>query len=413
MDTMNLLKERGFIKQCSGGDVLSRKLSSERVTFYIGFDPTADSLHIGSLVPIMAMAFLQKMGHRPIAIIGGGTAMIGDPSGKTEMRRMMTKEEIASNGKKILGQLKRYLSFEKGDAIFVDNADWLMSLNYIEFLRDIGRHFKVNEMIRAESYRQRLERQEGLSFIEFNYQLLQAYDFLVLFDRYGCTLQMGGDDQWGNILAGTELVRRIRREDVHGLTFPLLTTANGGKMGKTESGAVWLDENKTSAYDFYQYWVNTDDRDVERFLKLFTELSLELISDLCDPKHDIREAKKALAFEATRLAHGEEKAISARDSSRSLFGGLMDELESIPTTEIAESEMVSGVTMAELFYRSKLVSTKSEANRLVKQGGAYVNEVKVELAADLVGVDVFTDKGYIILRKGKKTFHRIVLKRGV
>lgn len=410
MNAVEILEKRGFMQQCSGRDSLLEMFASGQVTFYAGFDPTADSLHIGSLVPIMAMSLLQKMGHKPIAIIGGGTAMIGDPSGKTEMRRMMTLEEITSNGKGILGQLKRYLSFGNGDAIFADNAEWLMGLEYIKFLRDIGRHFKVNEMIRSESYRQRLERQEGLSFIEFNYQLLQAYDFLVLFDRHNCILQMGGDDQWGNILAGTELVRRTRRRDVHGLTFPLLVTANGSKMGKTESGAIWLDESKTSVYDFYQYWINTDDRDVERFLKLFTELSLENISALCGYGEDIRQAKAVLAFEATKLAHGEEKAINAKNSSQSLFGGSMSDLASIPTTEIAESLLDTGVSVAELFCKSGLTSSKSAANRLIEQGGAYVNEVKIDAVATMVTVGMVKDDG-ILLRKGKKTFHRVIIRR--
>lgn len=407
---LQLLKERGFIKQCSGEEHLSKEFAKRQVVFYIGFDPTAESLHIGSLVPIMAMLFLQRAGHKPIAIIGGGTTMIGDPSGKTEMRRMMTREEITSNGKKILGQLKRYLKFGDDGAIFTDNAEWLMDLKYIEFLRNIGRHFKVNEMIRAESYRQRLERQEGLSFIEFNYQLLQAYDFLVLFQKYGCVLQMGGDDQWGNILAGTSLVKKEHGAEVYALTFPLLVTANGRKMGKTESGAIWLDEAKTSVYDFYQYWINTDDRDVESFLKYFTTLPLEEIAELCSSGKDIRLAKEVLAFEATKLTHGEEKALKAKEASKSLFGGSAGDVASMPTTEVSESELRSGITVVELFFRAGLATTKSDAVRTIKQGGAYVNENKVETITDVINTSSLDQKGSIILRKGKKTYHRITLK---
>jgi tyrosyl-tRNA synthetase len=411
MNAIDVLEQRGFLKQCTGKDSLVELFTSKRVTFYAGFDPTSDSLHVGSLVPIMAMSLLQKLGHRPIAVIGGGTTMIGDPSGKTEMRRMLTREEITSNGTGILSQLKRYLSFGSNDAIFADNADWLIGLNYIEFLRNIGRHFKVNEMIRTDAYCQRLERQEGLSFIEFNYQLLQAYDFLVLFDTYNCILQIGGDDQWSNILAGTELVRKTRKHNVLGLTLPLITTATGRKMGKTESGAIWLDEARTSVYDFYQYWINTDDRDVERFLKLFTELSLENISVLCNKDEDIRHAKEVLAFEATKLAHGEEKATKTKNTSRSIFGGLMNDLTSVPTIEIDESILGVGISVTELFCKTKLTASKSAANRLIEQGGAYVNEIKVNAINTVVNMDTVTN-GYILLRKGKKTFYRIVIKKG-
>ena len=412
MNAIKLLENRGFIKQCSGKTELEEKFASGPVVFYAGFDPTADSLHIGSLVPIMAMLFLQKAGHKPIAIIGGGTTMIGDPSGKTEMRRMMTMEEIASNGDGILGQLKRYLDFGDGKAIFANNAEWLLNLNYIQFLRDIGRYFKVNEMLRAESYRQRLERQEGLSFIEFNYQLLQAYDFQVLFEKYNCTLQLGGDDQWGNILAGTDLVRRVHGQEVYGLTFPLLTTASGGKMGKTESGAVWLDESKTSVYDFYQYWINTDDRDVERFLKYFTVLSLEQIADVCSSGGDIRKAKEVLAFEVTKLAHGAEKAIKANEASKNLFSGSAGSLDSMPTTGIKESILRSGITAVDLFCLSGLTLTKSAATRLINQGGAYINDVNVNSTKDVVNGNSLTTDGLLILRKGKKTFHRITIEKG-
>lgn len=413
MNGIKLLEERGFIKQCSNKEKLTSKLLSGKTAFYVGFDPTANSLHIGSLVPIMAMSFLQKMGHQPIAIIGGGTTMIGDPSGKTEMRRMMTQKQISLNGADILRQLKRYVSFGNEKGIFLNNADWLLKLNYIEFLRDIGTYFKVNEMLRSESYRQRLERQEGLSFTEFNYQLLQAYDFLVLSEKYDCILQMGGDDQWGNILAGTRLVRSINGTEVYSLTFPLLVTAKGKKMGKTESGAVWLDEEKTSVYDFYQYWINTDDRDVERFLKLFTELSLGKIIELCGVKKNVQISKEILAFEVTRLAHGKDKAVKAQETSRRLFGNSTGMIDSIPTSEIAESILKDGITISTLFHKSGLVSTKSEANRLIAQGGAYLNGIRIESYEDIININSVNKDNCLILRKGKKNYHRIIIKKGV
>ena len=299
------LNERGFIKQTTNAEQVTHLLSEGEVTYYVGFDPTASSLHVGSLVPIMAMAHLQQAGHKPIAIVGGGTTMIGDPTDKTEMRPMLSQEQIAANGKGILAQMQRYLNLDNGmthagnsqttskAGKFLNNADWLLSINYIEFLRDIGKHFRVNEMIRAEGYRQRLERELGLSFLEFNYQLLQAYDYLCLFQEYGCRLQLGGDDQWGNILAGVDLVRRVKGERVHAVTFPLLTTASGAKMGKTAGGAVWLDAERTAPYEFYQYWINTDDRDVSRFLAYFTFLPMDEIRRLGSLKDEaIREAKR-------------------------------------------------------------------------------------------------------------------------
>ena len=314
------LNERGFIKQTTNAEQVANLLAEEQVTYYVGFDPTAASLHVGSLVPIMAMAHLQRAGHKPIAIIGGGTTMIGDPTDKTEMRPMLSQEQISANGKNILTQLQRYLNLDNGIADskdsptvsevgrFLNNADWLLSVNYIEFLRDIGKHFRVNEMIKAEGYRQRLDRELGLSFLEFNYQLLQAYDYLCLFQKYGCRLQLGGDDQWGNILAGVDLVRRVEGERVHAVTFPLLTTASGAKMGKTAGGAVWLDAERTSPYEFYQYWINVDDRDVSRFLGYFTFLPMDEIRRLGNLEDAaIREAKEILAYEATCLTPTERR----------------------------------------------------------------------------------------------------------
>ena len=330
------LQERGFVQQCTNEENVSSLLSGDQITYYVGFDPTADSLHAGSLVPIMAMANLQRAGHKPIAIIGGGTTMIGDPTDKTEMRPIISTEQIEKNGASILAQLQRYLDLDNTAGLFLNNAEWLLSLNYIEFLRDIGKHFRVNEMIRAEGYRQRLERELGLSFLEFNYQLLQSYDYLCLFQKYDCVLQLGGDDQWGNILAGVDLVRRIEGKRVHGLTFPLLTTAGGAKMGKTAGGAVWLDPNRTSPYEFYQYWINTDDRDVERFLAYFTFLPMDEVRRLGSLEHDaIREAKAVLAYEATKLAHGKVEADKAQETSRAAFGGGGLDLDAMPTTAIS------------------------------------------------------------------------------
>lgn len=360
-------------------------------------------------MPIMAMAHLQRAGHIPIAIIGGGTTRIGDPSGKTELRRMMSQSEIELNGVKILEQLDRYLELDGGKGTFVNNADWLLSLNYIEFLRDIGRYFKVNEMIKAEAYRQRLEREEGLTFIEFNYQLLQAYDFLILFERYGCTLQMGGDDQWGNILAGIDLVRRVKSGSVYALTFPLITTARGQKMGKTEAGTIWLDASKTSPYEFYQYWVNTDDRDVKRFLAYFTFLTMSQIEELSKLEgSEIRKAKEILAYEATKLTHGIEEAEKARNTSQAAFAKAGDDdLSAIPTTRMKKERFMDGILAVELFFEAGLTPTKSAARRLIEQGGAYVNGKKVASVDAIIKEDALENNS-LLLRFGKKQYYRIV-----
>ena len=320
-NVFDVLRARGFVQQVTHPDVLRQRLGSECLTFYIGYDPTARSLHIGSLLTIMAMAHMQRAGHRPLVIVGGGTAMIGDPSGRTEMRQMLSPDTIAQNVQALRAQLQRYLSFE-GDngAIIVNNADWLAELKYIDFLRDIGRHFSVNRMLTFEAYKQRLE--TGLSFLEFNYQLLQAYDFLVLFQRYGCVLQIGGDDQWGNMVAGVELIRRVADGEAFVMTFPLLATASGQKMGKTAAGAIWLDAELTSPYEFYQFWINVDDRDVQRFLKYYTFLPLEEIARLGTLQGaELRQAKEVLAFEVTKLTHGEDEARKARDAAHALFEG--------------------------------------------------------------------------------------------
>ncbi|RKU17942.1 tyrosine--tRNA ligase [Candidatus Poribacteria bacterium] len=403
------LQERGFVQQCTNAEQLSRLLSENQITYYVGFDPTADSLHAGSLVPIMAMAHLQRGGHKPIAIIGGGTTMIGDPTDKTEMRSMISAQQIEKNGASILQQLQRYLDLGDTAGFFLNNAEWLLSLNYIEFLRDIGKHFRVNEMIKVEGYRQRLEREMGLSFLEFNYQLLQAYDYLCLFQKYDCVLQLGGDDQWGNILAGVELVRRIEGKRVHGLTFPLLTTAGGAKMGKTADGAVWLDSDKTSPYQFYQYWINIDDRDVERFLAFFTFLPMDEVKQLGSLEHDeIREAKTVLAYQATKLAHGKIEADKAQETSRAAFGGGGLDLDAMPTTTISTERLDSGIPIMELFHEVGLTTSKSEARRLIQQGGAYVNEKQYKAIDVIIDADLLEENA-LLLRAGKKRYHRVVL----
>ena len=405
------LQERGFVQQCTNEENVSSLLSGDQITYYVGFDPTADSLHAGSLVPIMAMANLQRAGHKPIAIIGGGTTMIGDPTDKTEMRPIISTEQIEKNGASILAQLQRYLDLDNTAGLFLNNAEWLLSLNYIEFLRDIGKHFRVNEMIRVEGYRQRLERELGLSFLEFNYQLLQSYDYLCLFQKYDCVLQLGGDDQWGNILAGVDLVRRIEGKRVHGLTFPLLTTAGGAKMGKTAGGAVWLDSNRTSPYEFYQYWINTDDRDVERFLAYFTFLPMDEVRRLGSLEHDaIREAKAVLAYEATKLAHGKVEADKAQETSRAAFGGSGLDLDAMPTTAISTERLNTGIPIMELFHEVGLTTSKSEARRLIQQGGAYINEKQYK-AIDVVVDTTLLEEDALLLRAGKKRYHRVVIEK--
>lgn len=409
MDIFDVLRERGFVRQCSDEDGLRNLFVKKQIiAFYVGFDPTADSLHIGSLVPIMAMAHLQKAGNIPICIIGGGTAMIGDPSGKTKMRRIMSPIEIEENCSKIANQIKRYLTPQK-NLIFANNTEWLLNLKYIDFLRDVGKHFKVNEMIKSEAYKQRLDRQEGLSFIEFNYQLLQAYDFLVLFDRHKCRLQMGGDDQWGNMLAGVNLVKRMRNEDVYALTFPLLTTACGDKMGKTETGAIWLDARKTSPFDFYQYWINVDDSDAVRFLNYFTFVSKEEIAKIKKLKGaDLRSAKETLAYEATKLTHGESEAKKAMASSLAVFESKTGNFDSMPTIKISQSKINTGVPIIEVLCLTRLVATKSEARRLISQGGIYINDQKVHSLDFVVGANLVKNSS-ILIRRGKKQYYRILV----
>jgi tyrosyl-tRNA synthetase len=400
------LKERGFIAQVSDEEAVRQMLGGAPITFYIGYDSTATSLHAGSLVPIMAMVHLQRAGHRPIAIVGGGTTMVGDPSGRDEMRQLLDEAAIRANGRIIHAQINRYLHFDQGQALALDNADWLLPLNYVQFLRDIGRHFSVNRMLAAEAYKQRLEK--GLSFIEFNYQLLQAYDYLTLYREYNCTLQMGGDDQWGNILAGVDLIRRVEGAKVEAMTFPLLTTASGDKMGKTASGAVWLDADLLSPYDFYQYWINCDDRDVEKFLKLFTFLPLEEIRRLSALRgSDIRQAKRVLAFEATCITHGQDAAQEAQAAAFAAFGS-GGALDAMPTTVISARRLAAGLSPVDLFAEVGLTRSKSEARRLIKQGGMYVNDRRVEGLEHVLSEADLTPEG-ILLRAGKKKYHRVLV----
>lgn len=408
-DTFDVLRERGFVQQATDEAAVRRALAETVVTGYVGFDPTADSLHIGNLVQIMALAHLQRGGHHPIAIVGGGTAMVGDPSGKTELRKMLTREQIQANITRIKAQLSRYLDFEDGRAILVDNTEWLLDLKYIDFLRDIGRHFSVNRMLTAESYKSRLE--TGLTFLEFNYQLLQAYDYLMLYRRYGCTLQMGGDDQWGNILAGVDLIRRLEGTTVHAITTPLITTADGRKMGKTATGSVWLDPEKCSPYDFYQFWINTDDRDVGRFLTSFTMLPMDEVRKLAALQGaDLRQAKTVLAFEATRLTHGEDEARKAQHAARSVFGEETEGMTDLPTSTISPDRIEAGIPVTDLFVEAGLCTSKSEARRLIQGGGAYLNGERIDDFEMLVTPRHVRD-GPILLRAGKKRYHRVVLMR--
>ena len=416
----NVFLERGFIEQITDEPQIRQLLDQESITCYIGFDPTATSLHIGSLVPIMSLAHMQRHGHRPIALVGGGTGLIGDPSGKTEMRQILTREQIDHNAVCLKTQLSRYIDFSAGRAVLLNNADWLTRLNYIEFLRDIGRHFSVNRMLAAESYRIRLEK--GLNFIEFNYMLLQAYDFLYLFRQHGCLMQMGGNDQWGNMVAGIDLIRRTEGKTTYSMTFPLITTSQGHKMGKTEKGTVWLDAELTSPYEYYQYWINTEDADVGRFLALFTFLPMEEIREakvLTDAR--INMAKTVLAFEATKITHGEAAAVAAWKASVEAFGikpvedGFFssstiprsaDELgtDAIPSIEKGREALAAGVPAFELFHETSLCASRGEARRLITQGGGYVNDRQLRAFDECISLADLDEKGEIRLRKGKKRY---------
>ena len=405
---LDILRERGFLAQITFEDELYEQLK-EPTTFYVGFDPTADSLHIGHYIPIMAMAHMQRAGHRPIALMGGGTAMIGDPSGKTDMRKMMTVETIDSNVAHIKQQMSRFLDFSEGKAIIANNGDWLRHLNFIDFMRDIGSTFSVNKMLTAECYKARMATDNGLSFLEFTYMLMQSYDFLELFKRYGCRLQMGGNDQWSNMLGGADLIRRKEQESAFACTFQLLLTHDGRKMGKTEKGALWLDPAKTSPYDFYQYWRNVDDKDVEKCLGLLTFLPMDEVRRLGALQDSaINEAKKVLAFEVTKLVHGEEEALCAQEAAASLFGGAVMG-GSIPTTEITADDLARDARVTTLLALCGLALSNSAARRLVQGGGVSIGEEKVTDVNATVDASMFGAEG-LMLRSGKKKFHRVLLK---
>ena len=405
MSFLETFEERGFFKQTTHPEELKSRVESGRICAYIGFDPTADSLHVGHLIPLMGLAHLQRDGQRVIALMGGGTAMIGDPSGKTEMRKMLTEKQLEDNVGKIKPQMERFLDFS-GDSELINNSEWLRNLNYIDFLRDIGRHFSVNRMLSFETYKVRLE--TGLSFLEFNYQLLQAYDFLELNKRFQCILQMGGDDQWANILSGVDLIRRVSQNEAFGWTYPLLTTASGRKMGKTEKGAVWLDPEKTSPYEYYQYWINCEDADVEKFLTLFTFLPLNEIRKLSRLQGaEIREAKSKLALETTSLAHGREEALKAEQAAKSLFGS-GGESEDIPSTQIDSSSLLQGIGVFDAFRESGLCKSNGEARRLMNQGGLYLNQEPLSDPDYRITKDD-SNEGSALLRAGKKRYHRFTL----
>ena len=426
MNLLDILEERGFIEQKTHEEELRELFESGSVTGYIGFDPTASSLHIGSLVPIMSLAHMQRCGHRPIALVGGGTGLVGDPSGKTEMRKILTLEKVEENVVALKRQLSSFLDFTGGGAMMLNNADWLVHLKYIPLLRDIGRHFSVNRMIKTESCRMRLESEEGLSFIEFNYMVLQAYDFLELFSKHDCKLQMGGSDQWGNIIAGIDLIRKVRRGSGYGITFPLITTSSGEKMGKTAGGAVWLDAERTSPYEYYQYWINIDDKDVTRFLALYTFLPMEEIRAIETLKDaGLNVAKSILAYETTLLVHGAIEAEKAFQASLTMFGNRQLPSQILPSSKIprdggggSESSVSSstielqilkeGLPAFKLFQHAGLASSGGAARRLIEQGGAYVNGSRVT-SFDQMITDGDLNQNEILLRSGKKRFHKIVL----
>ena len=418
------LKDRGFFSQCTSIEGLSAAMDNGQVTFYIGVDPTGPSLHIGHMVPFFALSHLVHAGHKGIVLIGAGTARIGDPSGKTEMRKILSYETLDKNAGLISGQLNHFLantaaadvsllsnaaapeSKKVGEHIFANNKDWLANLNYIDFLREIGSHFSVNRMLSFEAYKQRLE--QGLSFLEFNYQLLQSYDFLELYRRYGNTLQIGGDDQWGNIVSGVDLIRRIEGAEVFGMTFPLVTTSDGKKMGKTEKGALFLDAAITSPYEFFQYWRNVQDADVKRFLLMFTFLPVQECENLCAAGKNPNEAKERLAWEVTALIHNKDEADRALAGAKAAFGGGGDR-DAMPTVSLSRSRFEAGYNITELFTDAGLAATKSEARRLVEQGGAFVGSQSIADVKAVIGTDVFDNADELVLRAGKKRYCRVVM----
>lgn len=407
MGVFEELKARGLIAQMTDEEKIKDLLNNHKTAFYIGFDPTADSLHVGHFVQVMVMAHMQRAGHTPIALFGGGTGMVGDPSGKSDMRKMLTVEEINHNIACFQKQMSRLIDFSNGKAIMANNADWLMNLNYIQFLREVGVHFSVNRMLAAECYKQRLE--VGLSFFELNYMIMQSYDFLELNHRYNCQLELGGDDQWSNIIGGVELLRRKEGKNAYGMTFTLLTTSEGKKMGKTEKGAVWLDPEKTSPFEFYQYWRNIGDADVIKCLKILTFLPLSQIEELAKLEgSELNLAKEILAFEVTKLIHGEEAAVKAQEGARALFGAGAN-TENMPTSDIFAKDFTDGeIAVLDLLLKVGLIPSRGEGKRLVEQGGLSIDDIKItSAAAKLTHADF--EKGYVIVKKGKKIHHKICL----
>jgi len=400
---LKILQERGFIQQCTDLQALSDRMDKGQIAFYTGTDPTGPSLHIGHMVPIFALKHLCREGHKGVVLVGGGTSRIGDPSGKTEMRKMLSYDELDKNAASIQKQIEKFLAEDIKNVRFVNNKDWLADLNYIDFLRDIGSHFSVNKMLSFEAYKKRME--TGLSFLEFNYQLLQSYDFLMLNQNYNVELQIGGDDQWGNMVAGSDLIRRKGGGEVFALTFSLVTRADGQKMGKSEKGALFLDPSLVSPYDFFQYWRNTADADVEKFMLLFTFLPIEEIKSVC--AGDINKAKERLAFEVTALIHGKEEAEKALEGARAAFSGGGNK-DAMPTANLSLSKLNEGIGVIDLFAEAGLASTKSDARRLVEQGGAFINEEKISDIKALIGKEKLDKDKEMILRAGKKRFMRII-----
>jgi len=405
-NVFDVLRERGYLEQCTHEDEIRELLEKESVTFYIGFDPTADSLHIGHYIQIMVMSIMQQYGHKPIALIGGGTTMIGDPSDRTGMRSIMTPEIITQNGENFKKVFKKFLDFSEDKAIMVNNADWLLPLNFLDFMREVGVHFSVNKMLTADCYKNRMEK--GLTFFEFGYMLMQSYDFYVLNQKYGCKMQFGGNDQWSNIIGGIELTRKKDGNQVYGMTFSLLTNSEGKKMGKTEKGALWLDRNKTTPYEFYQYWRNIDDADVEKCLSLLTFLPMDEVRRLGALEgSDINKAKEVLAFEVTKLIHSEEDAVNAQNAARALFSGGADS-ENIPTSELSKAELGDSMTVIDLMVKTGLIKTKSEGRRLIEQSGVTVNDNIIrDVSSTILETDFKDDK--LMIKKGKKVYHRVKL----
>ena len=407
MSVYDILEERGYIEQNTHEEELRELLDKEKVTFYIGFDPTADSLHVGHFMALCLMKRLQEAGNRPIALIGGGTGYIGDPSGRSDMRSMMTPEQIQHNCDCFKKQMSRFIDFSDGKALMVNNADWLLDLNYIDLLREVGACFSVNNMLRAECYKQRMEK--GLSFFEFNYMIMQSYDFYELFQKYGCNMQFGGDDQWSNMLAGTELIRKKLGKDAYAMTITLLLNSEGKKMGKTQAGAVWLDENKTSPFEFYQYWRNVDDADVLKCIRMLTFLPLEEIEKMeAWQGSELNRAKEILAYELTALVHGEEKAQKAQEAARALFAG-SGSSENMPFVELPKDAFTDGkIQLLDVMLRAGLIKSKGEGRRLIQQGGVSLQDEKITDPLYTISADAFAD-GDLILKKGKKVFYRVTL----